>query len=694
MITMLDQDKNLNKYNILFKDAWKTLLQPDADHPEMTLLKPADIEAANDGKTAFSDLAHYFSYIEELIAIDPIYLMLPIDEAPFEIKANTREIKIPPEFAKCSGVQSDNYSEIVTFTIDRYFDYKDLNEAEIAVQWINEAAGKEGVSFIQLKDLKTYGDENKIRFGWPLTSEMTAAAGNLRFAVRFFTANTDADGKIAFNYIFNTTVASIPIKPTLNVDFNGANTIIKDNDYSLFTSYISNSQNPSYGIPTDVVFVNTEEDLPIEGKISLEDDTLVLKAQAITRDLNNITYDWYRQRGDEIVNLSNPAEGVSYPQYAINNELFEEYPGVDALGEEKPWPAKRPTMTLWKDEGGEKVPYLEAGWPTAKPNFTLYTRKTALTFVSKNGEETPEGYYDIAGIYFVKGTNTTVGGYNSVSKKSDVCNILAPADIVIDSDLSNHMFLDDNTNTLSMSIKEDEANPQRFYNVYYSENVFDENDIATMTPESDGDADLEGNQLMVILDGENNINYPLTAGKFGYYMIQPISKLNRVEKTKASALCKVTDHPKVPEGKMYVQDIEAVKVDADGNGNLDIIVIDDDITAKWKTEDILEIDSDRMGKTIKLQVKVADNFFNTFETETVTYRWFRSLPDSPKVEIFKDDIDENVNERDVWSFNDDGSLTIQVVEPDEGSAYTYTCIVTNTVNTETVESKEYIFVVD
>ena len=419
--------------------------------------------------------------------------MLPIDEAPFEIDANTRTIKVPSDFAKCSGVQSDNYSEIVTFTIDRYFDYKDLDEAEIAVQWINEAAGKEGVSFIQLKDLKTYGDENKIRFGWPLTADMTAAAGNLRFAVRFFTSETDANGKIAFNYIFNTTVASIPIKPTLNVDFNGTNTIVNKNDYTLFTSYISNSQNPSYGIPTDVVFVNTEEDLPIEGKISLENDTLVLKAQAITRDLNTITYDWYRQRGDEVVNLSNPADGEEYPQYAINDELFEEYPGVDALGEEKPWPTKRPTMTLWKDDGDKKVPYLEAGWPTAKPDFTLYTRKTSLTFIPKEGEETPEKYYDIAGTYFVKGTNTTVGGYNSVSKKSDVCNVLAPADIVIDTDLSGHMFLDDKTNTLSMSIKEDEANPQRFYNVYYSEELFDKDDIATMTPESDGNADLEGN---------------------------------------------------------------------------------------------------------------------------------------------------------------------------------------------------------
>ena len=699
MITMLDQDKNLSKYEVLFKDAWKTLLQPDADHPEITLLKPKDKTAADDGKTAFSDLAHYFSYIEELITIDPIYLMLPIDEAPFEIDANSRTIKVPSDFAKCGGVQSDNYSEIVTFTIDRYFDYKDLDEAEIAVQWINEAAGKEGVSFIQLKDLKTYGAENKIRFGWPLTAEMTAKEGNLRFAVRFFTANTDADGKIAFNYILNTTIASIPIKKTLNVDFNGANTIIKDNDYALFKSYISNSQNPSYGIPTDVVFVNTKEDLPEEGKISLEDDTLVLKAQAITRDLNTITYDWYRQRGDEIVNLSKPAEGKTYPQYSIDNEIFEVYPGLDEFGEEKPWPANRPTMVLWKDDGDKKVPYLEPGWPTAKPKFTLYTRKTSLTFVPKKREENgavvdPVGYYDIAGTYFVKGTNTTVGGYNSVSKKSNVCNVLAPDDVKITNDVATHMFLDEES-TLDLTLTKDDAHPQRFYQVYYSTDLFDKETLEGATVVSDGDLTADGRQLVIIPDGSNDVNYELETGKFGYYLIQSISKLNRVEKFKNSRICKVTDHPKQPEGIMYVDGIEMKKEDGDNNGMLDVIKLADEAIARWETEDLLTIDSNRRSQQFTLSVRIADNFFTPFNKETITYTWYRSFPDeAEKTEIHSEDIDIKNPDREILSINEDGSLTVQVMEARDGDPQIYTCIISNTIESETVDSKEYIFEID
>jgi hypothetical protein len=105
MITLLNHESNnWDKYNVLFKKAWKYLLRPDPEQPTKTLLKSEDKEAADDGKEAFSNLAHYFSYIKELISHDPLYLMLPIDEAPFEINANTREIKIPADFAKCSGV--------------------------------------------------------------------------------------------------------------------------------------------------------------------------------------------------------------------------------------------------------------------------------------------------------------------------------------------------------------------------------------------------------------------------------------------------------------------------------------------------------------------------------------------------------------------------------------------------------------
>lgn len=689
MITILDQDKNFDKYNVIFRNAWKDL-------SDRGWLKPADAES---NKTMFSDLAHYFAYIGDLASIDPIYLMLPIDEAPFEIDANTRTIKVPSDFAKCSGVQSDNYSEIVTFTIDRYFDYKDLAEAKIAVQWINEASDQKGVSFIQLIDLKTYGDENKIRFGWPLTAEMTAAAGNLRFAVRFYTTSTDENNKTVFNYIFNTTVASIPIKRTLTIDFDGKNVVKKDNDYNLFKSYINNSQNPSYGIPTQVIFANIPEELPVEGQISLEDDTLVLKAQAWTKDMNPIEYEWYRKREwkendqtvTEIVKLDS-----TYSQYAIEDEVFELY-------QPQEWPTTRPNEPFWVDaENGKKTPFLGAGWPDADPK-NLYSRKTTLTFVPKTprvdeetgeitGYDTPNGYKDIEGVYFVKGINKVVSDgevINKVYTDSEECKILIPADITIITDLQSHMFLDDKTDTLSMSIKVDEANPQRFYNVYYSKEKFDEDSLKDKQPEKDAD----GNELIAILDGKNDINYPLTAGKFGYYMIQPISKLNRVEKTKASALCYVSDHPGKPLGTMLINGKNPLEVD-DNDDNIPDTSgrLDDNVLFEWtdktNTNSIQINATGESGQTITLQVTPTIKDGTDFNTGAITYKWTKTLEG-----ITEEILGPGDNESDIKGIDfETGLLTLRVLKPETG-IYNYDCIISNTIENETNESERYSFTI-
>jgi hypothetical protein len=276
MITVAQFDNSVNaeKWRSLFEKSWKYL-------KDNNKLKTRD--ANENGKIAFSNLAHYFSYLEDLISENPMYLMLPIDEEPFEINANTREIKIPSAFSKCSGVQSDNNAEIITFTIDRYFDYQDLSLAQIAIQWINETTNAEAVSIINLIDLETYGKENKIRFGWPLTSEMTAAAGKLKFAVRFFMKN-EKSGE--YDYLFNTLPASIPIKETLShKDGLRENTVGID----YFKTFVKNSNNPSYTIPQPVVF---QKDLPEIASIG-EDDTLTLSVRAASADLNPINYQWY-----------------------------------------------------------------------------------------------------------------------------------------------------------------------------------------------------------------------------------------------------------------------------------------------------------------------------------------------------------------------------------------------------------------
>ena len=128
MITSFNPENKIQfeKYSLLFAKAYKELA-------EKNKLTEREIDAGR-----FTSLDEYFGHMEDLINIDPTYTMLPIDdqaEGIFTIDANARTITIPPQFAKCAAVQSDELCEIAIFTIDRYYDYRDLDGVGICVQW-------------------------------------------------------------------------------------------------------------------------------------------------------------------------------------------------------------------------------------------------------------------------------------------------------------------------------------------------------------------------------------------------------------------------------------------------------------------------------------------------------------------------------------------------------------------------------
>jgi hypothetical protein len=161
-------DKNAGLYNALFAKAYQAL-------EAINKLKP---EVVNEEKR-FLSLDDYFAHMADLLALDPAYMMLPIDEAAFTINANTRAISTP----KVVTLQNDQIAETLTFTIDRYFDYMDLYNATVYVQW-TLPSGKEGATEIELKDITTM--PGKIRFGWPLDSDVTSEIGTVRYSVRFW----------------------------------------------------------------------------------------------------------------------------------------------------------------------------------------------------------------------------------------------------------------------------------------------------------------------------------------------------------------------------------------------------------------------------------------------------------------------------------------------------------------------------
>ena len=73
-------EKNIHLYNALFAEAYQAL-------PEEKIRE----DCRHDDKS-FHSLEEYFAHIGYLREVDPKFLMLPLDENPFAINANTRTI--------------------------------------------------------------------------------------------------------------------------------------------------------------------------------------------------------------------------------------------------------------------------------------------------------------------------------------------------------------------------------------------------------------------------------------------------------------------------------------------------------------------------------------------------------------------------------------------------------------------------
>ena len=155
-------------------------------------------------------------YINEPKEIEKGYhfLKLPLDEPHLKIDANTRTINTK-DFTGVLSVQGDEIAEIVFFEIDRYFDATDLAQMQIAIQWKNKEEDGSTPAFIRItKPISDEGDE-KLIFGWPITSDITRVPGAVQFSVRFYDRNDDTE---EMNYSFVTLPTTMNIGASLTTD--------------------------------------------------------------------------------------------------------------------------------------------------------------------------------------------------------------------------------------------------------------------------------------------------------------------------------------------------------------------------------------------------------------------------------------------------------------------------------------------
>ena len=140
------------------------------------------------------------------------YLLLtsPADEEYFAIDANARTIAVPASFKKYGvGVYGDHLAEMLVFKIDRYFDYQDLYETKIAINWNFTPAGSRTPLYEEVQSDEALFPNDVlepgfITFGFVVTKEMTKGKGVLNLSVTFY--NEDG-GEVS--YSLNTQTISV-----------------------------------------------------------------------------------------------------------------------------------------------------------------------------------------------------------------------------------------------------------------------------------------------------------------------------------------------------------------------------------------------------------------------------------------------------------------------------------------------------
>ena len=630
---IVSMNKNPEKYTALFTQANKLL------------------------NLEINSLAEYYSHMHDFFAQQKYkFVMLPLDEEPFVIDLNTRSISVPASFIKCASIQNDQLAETIVFVADRYFDYMDLANTEIYVQWTVPADAKngrpediKGATFVEMRDIET--EPSKIRFAWPLSKQITQYAGNIKFSVRFFRLDDENKNLV---YSLNTSDATLTIKPALQPELTDSIMVDSPISDNAFVGVILNSKygtegvdmplQPSYGAPgSNIILLKKDsngdwikEELNIATGVlgnpkiaNLQENTLILGVQAVTADAGVLTYDWYH--------INNVYEKVTGTKPESYNPLYRYYKKVNGIyepihvtaGNYETFKADiendlvyHLTVTKLVDKNdGNTQNYIYVKCNTVEKNiqkkyYTLNIDGTAgYSEVDQNEAGFPNkdiDYYECYNIYEIVDSQASVTGvyyadaWNTIpiqgkeplitlnATRSDDCLLPGPEDIVFaeNGNLPAAAIMNDD-GAVSLKV----AVVDDVYGAqrsYVWERKFAENE--------DFVNDIEAT--------ENNI----LADMVGWYRVKVASTFNREDKENTSNVCKVTDFP-VP-ATVKVQNETTVNLNAgDAEFTIELDISEEDKTNKLLTEGYKGIWQIKPGDA-KEFVTIADGYVGvTFDTK-------------------------------------------------------------------------------
>ncbi len=157
--------------------------------------------------------------------------MIPSTEDIYEIDLNKREITTPEYLS----VRTDHVAEVLYFRCDRYFDYMDLAETNIIIQYEN-ANGDKGIYPVPFVDVATYSLENKMLIPWCVDGNVTAGAGKVKFSIRFY--KIDKDGTF-ISYMLTTLPAISEVYDTQDYSEDAEKWVIEPNNFEYLLGRIN-----------------------------------------------------------------------------------------------------------------------------------------------------------------------------------------------------------------------------------------------------------------------------------------------------------------------------------------------------------------------------------------------------------------------------------------------------------------------
>lgn len=260
------------------------------------------------------------------------FLKLPLDEPHLKIDANTRTINTK-DFVNAGGilsVQGDEISEIVFFEIDRYFDATDFAQQQIAIQWKNKD-GDIGSTPAFIKVIDFDGIDEKLVFGWPITSEVTRLAGPVQFTVRFYERG-DGD-ELVYSFVTLPTTLNIGASLAVELDEDSMEdprpVILNRLRNSTILSQIDEAEPPIFVIPRTSDFASG----PVVIDLT-EGETRYLKILAKkTGSGGSVNYKWYKKDwGLDVdgINLEGYISATSLVN-SMTNEVDHWNPSQDVL---------------------------------------------------------------------------------------------------------------------------------------------------------------------------------------------------------------------------------------------------------------------------------------------------------------------------------------------------------------------------